>query len=118
MLDQVDLVLPTCVHVERDGTFTNHAGRVQRFWPNVTPHEASRPEWQALSAITRALGGGDAPGSAERSFAGLAAGIRAFAGLSYADVGDRGAWLAGWERADVPPVGLHPHPGVRAPIIT
>ncbi|HET6617381.1 MAG TPA: 2Fe-2S iron-sulfur cluster-binding protein [Gemmatimonadota bacterium] len=118
LLNQADLVLPTCVHVERDGTFTNYAGRVQRFWPNVTPHEASRPEWQALSAITAGLGGGDAPVSAERSFAGLAAGVRSFAGLSYASVGDQGAWLAGWEKADIPPVGLHPHPGVRAPIIT
>ena len=79
---------------------------------------ASRPEWKALSAITAALGGGGAPGSAERSFAGLATGVRAFAGMSYATVGDQGAWLAGWEKPDVPPVGVRPQPGVRAPIIT
>ena len=48
--DHADLVFPTCVHVERDGTFTNHAGRVQRFWRNVSAHEASRPAWQALAA--------------------------------------------------------------------
>ena len=35
LLEHPDLALPTCVHVERDGTFTNYAGRVQRFWPNV-----------------------------------------------------------------------------------
>ncbi|HET6361678.1 MAG TPA: 2Fe-2S iron-sulfur cluster-binding protein [Gemmatimonadota bacterium] len=116
-LDHIDLMLPTCVHVERDGTFTNHAGRVQRFWRNVSAHEASRPAWQALAAITEALGCGEAPGSAAESFAALAAAVPAFAGLSYAAVGDQGAWLAGWDRAEMPPVGFDPRPGVRAPVI-
>jgi predicted molibdopterin-dependent oxidoreductase YjgC len=118
LLDHADLVLPTCVHVERDGTFTNHAGRVQRFWPNVTAHEASRPGWKALAAITSALDGAEAPASAEESFADLAAGVRGFAGLSYASLGDQGAWLAGREQNDVRPIGVRPQPGVRAPIVT
>ena len=117
LIEGADLVLPVCVHVERDGTFTNHAGRVQRFWPNVTPHEASRPGWEALSAITAALGGGAAPVSAAASFHDLAAEVAGFAGLSYATVGDQGAWLVGWEKAQVPPVGSDPKPGLRAPII-
>jgi NADH-quinone oxidoreductase subunit G len=117
VVDHADLVFPTCVHVERDGTFTNHAGRVQRFWRNVSAHEASRPAWQALAAVTEALGRGKAPGSAAESFAALAASVPAFAGLSYASVGDQGAWLAGREKAEVPPVGFDPRPGVRAPII-
>jgi predicted molibdopterin-dependent oxidoreductase YjgC len=114
--DRADLTLPTCVHVERDGTFTNYAGRVQRFWPNVTPHEESRPAWQALSAITEALGGGRAPGSARESFDGLAAAVASFARLSYETLGDQGAWLAGREK-HAPPVGTDPKPGVRAPVI-
>jgi NADH-quinone oxidoreductase subunit G len=118
LLEHADLVLPTSVHVERDGTFTNHAGRVQRFWQSVTAFESSRPAWQALAAITAALGGGDAPASAERSFAGLAGGVRRFAGLTYASLGDQGAWLANREARDVPPVGVRPQPGVRAPIVT
>jgi predicted molibdopterin-dependent oxidoreductase YjgC len=116
-LGHVDMVFPTCVHVERDGTFTNHAGRVQRFWRNVSAHETSRPAWQALAAVTEALGGGEPPGSAAESFAGLAAAVPAFAGLSYEAVGDLGAWLAGREKAEMPPVGFDPRPGVRAPII-
>ncbi len=117
LLDHVDMILPTCVHVERDGTFTNYAGRVQRFWRNVSAHEASRPAWQALAGITEALGGGEASGSAAESFASLAAAVPAFAGLSYAAVGDQGAWLAGWGQAQMPPVGFDPKPGVRAPVI-
>jgi NADH-quinone oxidoreductase subunit G len=115
-LERVHLALPTCVHLERDGTFTNHAGRVQRFWPNVTPHEESRPAWQALAAITEALGGGPAPGSAAASFDALAAAVAAFGELSHERVGDQGAWLAGWEKQP-PPVGADPKPGVRAPVI-
>ncbi|MGH2393662.1 MAG: molybdopterin-dependent oxidoreductase, partial [Candidatus Limnocylindria bacterium] len=117
LLEHADLVLPTCVHVERDGTFTNYASRVQRFWPNVTPYEESRPEWRALSAITEALGGGAAPGSAAESFDGLASEVAAYAELSFATVGDQGAWLAGSEKAGMPPVGAEPKPGIRAPII-
>ena len=117
LLDRADLVLPTCVHVERDGTFTNYAGRVQRFWPNVSPYEASRPGWSALAEITAALGGGPAPVSAAESFGHLAAGVPAFAGLTYETVGDQGAWLAGWEKDRMPAVGADPMPGVRAPII-
>jgi predicted molibdopterin-dependent oxidoreductase YjgC len=117
LLERADLVLPTCVHVERDGTFTNHAGRVQRFWPNVSPYEASRPAWAALAAITAALGGGAAPASGAVSFQQLAAGVPAFAGLTHETVGDQGAWLAGWEKDRMPAVGADPMPGVRAPII-
>jgi NADH-quinone oxidoreductase subunit G len=117
LLEHADLVLPACVHVERDGTFTNHAGRVQRFWPNVSAYEESRPEWMALSAIRAALGHGEAPGGAEESFLDLASGVAEFAGLSYAAVGDQGAWLAGWEKPEAPPVGTRPRPGFRAPIV-
>jgi predicted molibdopterin-dependent oxidoreductase YjgC len=105
------------VHVERDGTFTNHAGRVQRFWPNVSPYEASRPAWAALAGVTAALGGGATPASAAESFLSLADGVPAFAGLTHETVGDQGAWLAGWEKDRMPPVGTEPRPGVRAPII-
>jgi len=117
LADQADLILPDCVHVERHGTFTNHAGRVQRFWPSVTPHESSRPAWRALSAITAALSEEPVPDTAEASFRSLAGGVGSFAGLSYPLVGDQGAWLAGREKDRTPPVGADPKPGLRAPKI-
>ena len=117
LLEHADLVLPDCVHVERHGTFTNHAGRVQRFWPSVSPYESSRPGWSALSAITAALTGEPAPSSAEESFRGLADAVGAFAGLCHRSVGDQGAWLAGWGQDRTPAVGADPKPGLRAPMI-
>lgn len=117
LLERADLVLPTCVHVEREGTFTNYAGRVQRFWPNVTPFEASRPAWSVLARVTADLSGGSAPDSAAGSFASLATVVPAFRGLLYDALGDQGAWLAGWEKERMPPIGLHARPGVRAPVV-
>ena len=40
------LVLPAAAWVERDGTFTNFEGRVQRFRAAVDPVGEARPEWQ------------------------------------------------------------------------
>ena len=115
--EHVDLALPTSVHVEREGSFTNHAGRVQRFWPAVTPHEESRPAWRALAEIRAALGDEGAPESVAAAFAELAGVSEPFGGLSWDAIGDQGVWLAGWEKEETPPVGYDPKPGVKAPNI-
>ena len=39
------LVLPSAAYVERDGTFTNFEGRVQRFRPAMAPLGEARPDW-------------------------------------------------------------------------
>jgi NADH-quinone oxidoreductase subunit G len=109
-----DLVLPTSVHVEREGTFTNYAGRVQRFWPSVPAYEESRPAWRLLADIRAALSGAEALASAADAFAALASAVPAFRGLSYERLGDQGAWLEGWEKASMPPVGANAKRGVRA----
>ncbi len=115
--DGADLVLPVAVHVERGGTFVNGPGRVQRFWPATSTHEESRPAWAALAAIRAGLDGSEPPESVAESFDDLAAGVAAFAGLSLEAIGDQGVWLKGFEKDEMPPVGAHPRPGVRAPNI-
>jgi NADH-quinone oxidoreductase subunit G len=85
------LVLPSAAWVEREGTFTNVAGRVQRFWRAVLPRGEARADWDILAAATRALGPEWRPVRAEALFRELAAAVPAFAGLSYAGLGDRGA---------------------------
>ena len=118
MSERVHLVLPTRVHLEYEGTFTNYAGRVQRFWPCVSGYEESRPAWSVFAAIRARLDGTEAPRDAAAAFDLLAADVSAFDGLSYERLGDRGAWLKGWEKGAMPPVGRNPKPGVRAPAIT
>jgi NADH-quinone oxidoreductase subunit G len=114
LVDRADLVLPATVHVERDGTFTNWAGRVQRFWPVVPPYARSRPAWEILAEIRAGLGHGEIPPDAATAFRELAAAVPAFHGLNHTGIGDQGMWLRGWEKDAMPPVGVRPRPGVRA----
>ena len=92
------LVLPSAAYVEREGTWTNVNGRVQRFWRAVLPHAEARPEWETLAAVARALGHGWQPLRAATIFGELAAATPAFAGLSYRALGDRGASIDGEAR--------------------
>jgi NADH-quinone oxidoreductase subunit G len=85
-------VLPSAAYVEREGTFTNFEGRVQRFRMALEPLGEARPDWQILGDLARALGLAD-PAFAERAdqvFLALAAGVAAYAGLSYRTLGDAG----------------------------
>jgi NADH-quinone oxidoreductase subunit G len=88
------LVLPSAAYVEREGTFTNFQGRVQRFRTALEPLGEARPDWLILSMIGKALGLKDPVFSAERAeqvFNALAAAVPAFAGMTYRGIGDTGA---------------------------
>src|SRR6266516_3223371 len=61
------LVLPSAAYVEREGTFTNFEGRVQRFRTALDPLGEARPDWLILSMIGKALGLKDPVFSAERA---------------------------------------------------
>ena len=61
-----DFVLPVTTFAEQEGTFTNHEGRVQRFWPALTAPGAARPAWLILGALVAEGTGGDAPRAGRR----------------------------------------------------
>ena len=88
---RAQVVLPSAAWVEREGTYTNLAGRVQRFWRAVPPLGAARPDWEILAEVARALGHAWRPTRAEHLFREIAAAVPAFAGLSYRTLGDQGA---------------------------
>jgi NADH-quinone oxidoreductase subunit G len=88
------VALPIGTYAESDGTFTNHAGRVQRFVRAVAPPGDARPGWQVLAQLLAALGGETAVESAARVFDALAAECPPFKGLSWDGLGDDGV-LAG-----------------------
>src|SRR5438552_1032123 len=67
-----DVVLPLATYAECDGTFTNHAGRVQRFHTAVAPPAEARPGWAVLGELVARLGGGEPPASAAAAFVALA----------------------------------------------
>ena len=88
------VVLPSAAWVEREGTWTNVDGRVQRFWRAVLPRGDARPDWEILAAIARAIGQDWQPLRAATVFRDLAAATPAFAALTYPMLADHGALLA------------------------
>ena len=50
-LASADFQFPVTTFAEQEGTFTNHAGRVQRFWPALSGPGAARPAWLVLGAL-------------------------------------------------------------------
>jgi NADH-quinone oxidoreductase subunit G len=88
------VVLPSAAWVERDGTFTNFEGRVQRFRAAVEPLGEAVPDWDLLGRVLRAVGAEVRATRAEHWFRELAASVPAFAGMTYASVGDTGQPVA------------------------
>ncbi|MEK6666652.1 MAG: molybdopterin-dependent oxidoreductase [candidate division NC10 bacterium] len=86
-------VLPSAAWVERDGTFTNFEGRVQRFWKAVEPLGLALADWEILGRVAETLGLGAPPARAEDWFKALAAAVPPFAGLSYRELRDTGKVL-------------------------
>jgi NADH-quinone oxidoreductase subunit G len=92
--EQAHLVLPSAAWVEREGTYTNVDGRVQRFWKACEPLGEARADWEILAEVARELGQPWRPTRAEHLFRELAAAVPAFAGLTYKGLADHGAPLA------------------------
>jgi predicted molibdopterin-dependent oxidoreductase YjgC len=87
------LVLPGAVYAEKDGTFTNFEGRVQRIRAALGAWGEAKPEWQICSELAGWLGLKTSFIDAPSIFAELAMTERAFQGLSYQTLGDHGALL-------------------------
>ncbi len=89
-LASVDFQFPVTTFAEQEGTFTNHAGRVQRFWPALSGPGAARPAWLVLGALVGALQGEDGPSTAEKAFDLVAQAIMSYKGLDYETIGAQG----------------------------
>jgi len=87
------LVLPSAVFAEKDGTFTNFQGRIQRIHAALTPWGESKPEWQILSELASRLELPAAFVDAKSIFDQLAQHEPSFRGFSYQLIGDQGAVL-------------------------
>ncbi len=107
--ERAHLVLPSAAYVEREGTFTNVDGRVQRFWKAIDPLGEARPDWEILAEVGRAFGQTWHPRRAEHVFRELALARPAFAGLTYGALSDQGLTIQqGGERAPLRPPGPPP----------
>ncbi len=88
------LVLPAAAWVEREGSFTNFEGRVQRFRTAVPPLGEALADWDIIGRVLAALGAAPTASRAEAWFRELAAAVPAFAGLTYQGLGDAGQMVS------------------------
>ena len=87
-------VLPSAAYVEKDGTFVNCHGRLQRIGHVFAPLASSREDWRILLELAQKLGLPLDWQGPEEIFAGLAESLTPFAGLSYDIIGSQGVEVA------------------------
>ena len=92
-------VLPSAAYVEKDGTFVNCHGRVQRIGRAFPPLGDSREDWRILLELARTLGLRLDWRGPEEIFEELARVLPPFKGLSYETIGAQGADVATAEPA-------------------
>jgi len=90
-----DVVLPGAAFIEKDGTFTNAGGRVQRISAGLTPPGDARPEWQILADLGCAFGAKCTFDSAESVMAEMAKDVQDYSGVSAESVCEVGLQIAG-----------------------
>lgn len=56
LADKAHIVLPSCTHAEKDGTFVNCHDVVQAIHQAFAPHGSSLPEWKIFMRLSRAMG--------------------------------------------------------------
>jgi NADH-quinone oxidoreductase subunit G len=83
-------VLPATTFAEMDGSFTNVARRVQRFWPALQLPGMARPAWQILGVLLAGITGAEAPATPDQAFAVLGHLRAEFGSLRFADLGAQG----------------------------
>lgn len=79
-----DVVLPGTSFAEKDGTFSNTERRVQRIRKAVEPNGDSKPDWEVLASIIKAMGYPVKYSSAEDVFEEIRTVTPSYAGISYA----------------------------------
>jgi NADH-quinone oxidoreductase subunit G len=92
--DLAGWVLPGVSHLEKDGTYVNSQGRVQRARKVFTLRGDTREDWRIIQDLGAALGVlQETDPSPESIFDRVARTVPVFAGLSYTALGDLGAPL-------------------------
>ena len=98
-------VLPSAAYVEKDGTFVNCHGRLQRIGRAFPPLGDCREDWRILLELAGRLGLALDWRGPREIFQGLAEALAPFAGQSYESIGEHGADLATPKQGTVPAAG-------------
>ncbi len=83
MSEYATSVIPGCTYAEKEGTFTNFEGRIQKFEQVLQPFKEAQPEWRILKDLALHLGIHFHYDRAEEIFAEAALTVDAFKSLTY-----------------------------------
>jgi NADH-quinone oxidoreductase subunit G len=85
-----DVTLPAACYAEKEGTFTNVQGRVQKFHAAVPPLGEALPDLEILAGLSAGLGLPPEPSQAPGVFLEISRSVESFSGMTYESVGDLG----------------------------
>jgi len=91
--EHAQLSISSTVYAEKEGTFTNFAGRVQRIWAALPPVGMARPEWQIICDLSFALGFPLSYEDSEAIFTEITKEVSAFSEMTYQKLGKQGMLL-------------------------
>ena len=97
---QADVILPGATFIEKNGTFTNCDGRVQKINQGLEPVGDARADWRILKDVIEMMGGSAPYDEVEDVMADLANAVEAFAQLESSSVGSLGALLSTIEKVE------------------
>jgi NADH-quinone oxidoreductase subunit G len=96
ILDLADALLPAVTFAEKEGTFTNYQGRVQRIWRAIPAVGNSKADLDIFAGLLVKAGQSEfASADAGKVFNMIAAEVQPFAGLTYEGVPAEGALIRG-----------------------
>ena len=84
------VVLPALSFYEKDGTFTNFKGRVQRLRPALEPFGEAIPLAEILGRLSNRLGLAAMDGSPGEIWSAVASSVPVYAAMTYESIGDLG----------------------------
>ena len=88
--ETADVTLPGRLHSEKDATYTNKAGRVQRVNTAIRAFHKTRPDWMVLCGLMELLDVDNKADSAEAVFQELSENEKGFQGLHWESIGSDG----------------------------
>ena len=88
--ETADVTLPGRLHSEKDATYTNKSGRVQRVNTAIRAFHKTRPDWMILCGLMELLDVDNKADSAEAVFQELSENEKGFQGLQWEAIGSDG----------------------------
>jgi NADH-quinone oxidoreductase subunit G len=88
-----NVTLPAAAYAEKEGTFTNMQGRVQKIHAAVPPLGEALPDLEILAGLCAELGFPATAATAREVFMEISRSIESFSGMTYESVGDLGQLL-------------------------